>query len=214
MRVSWEAFKNFVDSKGLSIQFVEVYNHYWLKAYHGPFELTCVVDITDPANASQIEFEAGYKDDGNKEIVQNVGTKFERDDIVLKLARVNGQADENGDLQIVITVPGSDYRYVAGGYAYVENYNWADALTKVEVVDTNNLFGYGAGVVVKNYHDTEVSSDNQGWFFEKSYGAEGNVDIEPMGWYGALPSGLDLKITFKVQANVRIKAMLWWGKVE
>lgn len=143
--------------------------------------------------------------------------RFERSDIVLKLAKISGQANNSGDLVLSMVVPGTVgevTRYVAGGYAYTDNYSWDDALTKVEVVDVENIFGYGANAVLKEYHDSEVDSANQGWFFEKGYGQEGCIDIEPMGWYGEMRGGLTLKLTFKVSANAKIKCIIWWGKKE
>ena len=143
--------------------------------------------------------------------------RFERSDIVLKLAKHSGQADSNGDLALDIVIPGEAgaiTRYAAGGYAYVDNYAWDDAITKVEVIDVDDIFGYGANTVLKEYHDSEVDESNRGWYFEKSYGSEGNVDIEPMGWYGELRGGLTLRITFKVSANAKIKIIIWWGKKE
>lgn len=149
--------------------------------------------------------------------ISETRNRFEREDIVLKLAKTNGQADANGDLVIDMAIPGIPgeiTRYAAGGYAYTENYSWLDCLVKCEVVDADNIFGYGAGAVLKNYHDQDVAEENQGWYFEKSYGNEGNLDIEPMGWYGAFRGGLVLRLTFKVQANSRVKTIIWWGTVE
>ena len=153
--------------------------------------------------------------DGN--ILFPVVSRFERSDIVLKLARAAGQADANGDLSLSIVVPGDAgaiTRYAAGGYAYTDSYTWEDALKKVEMIDVDNIFGYGANAVLKEYHDSEVAADNQGWFFEKHHGNEGQVEIEPMGWYGELRGGLSLKLTFKVAANAKVKCLIWWGKIE
>ncbi len=153
--------------------------------------------------------------DGNP-IMPVVG-RFERTDIVLKLAKAFGQADANGDLVINIVIPGTPgeiTRYASGGYAFVDNYTWDSALTKIEVVDVDDIFGYGANAVVKEYHDSEMATDHQGWYFEKSYGSEGNVDIEPMGWYGEMRGGLTLRMTFKIAANANVKVLLYWGKKE
>lgn len=143
--------------------------------------------------------------------------RFERTDIVLKLARASGQADANGDLIINVVIPGTPgeiTRFASGGYAFVDVYEWESVMTKVEVVDVDNIFGYGAGVVLKEYHDSDVPTANQGWFFERSYGSEGNLDIEPMGWYGEMRGGLTLRMTFKIGANAKVKVLLYWGTKE
>ena len=146
-----------------------------------------------------------------------VMSRFERDDIVLKLACIAGQADANGDLALQIKVPGTpgtDYRYAAGGYATIDAYTWGDKLKAVEIVDVDDIMGFGAGTVLKTYHDAEAPEANQGWYFWQAHGTQGEVEIEPMGWYGQIPAGLYLRCTFKVAPLKNIQCAIWWGKVE
>jgi hypothetical protein len=66
IEVSWTAFKDFVASRGLSIQNVEVEGTYYLYAVDGPFYIQTRlhkdggVDVTD--------FEANFKANGNRKI--------------------------------------------------------------------------------------------------------------------------------------------------
>lgn len=216
IELPWAEFKEQVLDTGFwTWIYFDVNSHYKIYAKQNDFNIVC--NLYQDAGANVVDFETNYKDNAATEIISRTQGRFERDDIVLKLARCAGTADLSGDLVISLVVPGDAgeiTRYTAGGYAYVETYAWTDALTKVEVVDVDNVFGLGAGTVLKTYHDTEVDTVNQGWFFERSYGAEGNVDLEPMGWYGEFRGGLTLRLTFKVTPLKRVKCLLWWGKIE
>lgn len=68
MRVDWSQLKAFVDSRKLSIQYVELNNLYWLKAYDGPFMLETSVYKKSPADdpSDQKDFEDNYLADANK----------------------------------------------------------------------------------------------------------------------------------------------------
>jgi len=68
VETTWAEFKSFVNQRSLSIQFVEMRNNYYLKAFDGAFCLECVLP-TGVDNADAIEFEASYKSNGNKSLV-------------------------------------------------------------------------------------------------------------------------------------------------
>lgn len=228
----WTQFKEAVASKRLSIQYEVDSSRYVLWAHDGPDMYVCYiwldavpVGITQSAGYSQEQndldkqdFDDNFKDYSNLVSLSKVQSQFERDDIVLKLACIKGTADVNGDLTLSIKVPGTfgtDYRYVAGGYAYVDVFTFGtDKVTKIEVVDDDNVVGYGAGTVLKEYYDSEVSSTNQGWYFYPYHGTTGEIEIEPMGWYGTLPAEVYLKMTFKIGSLKTVFADIWWGKSE
>lgn len=77
MRVNWTTLKDFLDSKVLSPQYIDVNEAYWIKLYDGPFELETIInkdDITDP---DLIDFETNYKSKSNKNILaQTPGGKI------------------------------------------------------------------------------------------------------------------------------------------
>lgn len=216
IELPWAEFRDQVlGQPGWTLNYFDLSNHYWLYAVKNSFIAFC--KIHQDSGADQTEFEADYKPAENPLIVNATQGRFERDDIVLKLACTSGQADASGDLALSILVPGtpgSEYRYAAGGYAFSDNYGWSDKIKKVEIVDEDNLLGLGAGTVVKVYHDSDADEANQGWFFWKTHGSEGECEIEPMGWYGQIPSGLYLRVTFKLQANANCKTNIWWGRTE
>lgn len=217
IELSWENFKaQILDGGNWPWLYFEVNGEYHIYAKQNGFTVLCKINkLNDPTNTS--DFEDNYKANANSQIIDRVQSRFEVDEIVLKLARMNGTADSNGDLSLELIVPGTfgvTERYIQGGYAYTDNYQFTDAVTKIEVIDYQNYLGYGANTVIKTYHDAEVDTANQGWFFEKHFGSEGIVEIEPMGWYGQFLGDLKLKITFKVAANANVKCLIWWGKTE
>lgn len=98
MEISWAEFKKFVDARSLSIQYVEVNENYWLKAFDNRFEVECLLPI-DETNADTIVFNTSYKANGNKRVVQEIASipsfgakQFYSGDTLKKLyARFTGQ---------------------------------------------------------------------------------------------------------------------------
>lgn len=67
-QVSWTIFKDFVDTKGLSIQFIEFDSEYSLQAFDGFFSLECVL-YKQPTDTTDLDnFETNYKAKGNKKL--------------------------------------------------------------------------------------------------------------------------------------------------
>ena len=65
-KVSWTVLKSFIDTKGASLQWVTRDTFYEIYAVDGQYTVQCTVDITDPANPDQIDFETNYKTQGNQ----------------------------------------------------------------------------------------------------------------------------------------------------
>ena len=68
MIVDWTTFKEFVDDRSLSIQYVTVNDTYWLKAFDGPFnvETTIYKKTSAPDPSDQKDFEDNYQGNANK----------------------------------------------------------------------------------------------------------------------------------------------------
>jgi hypothetical protein len=148
-----------------------------------------------------------------------VQTQFERTDIVLKVGCQEATFDENGFAEVSIKVPGTpgteDGRYVAGGYAFTDSYTFGDRITKIQVVDIDNILGYGAETVVKTYHDQDLIEGEQGWFMWPAPQVGGEIEIDPMGYYGFIPAGLYLEIYFQRAASgtaTKVYIDYYWGK--
>jgi hypothetical protein len=67
MEVIWSEFKNIVDEKNLSIQFVKHNGNYHLKALDGSFNIECLIP-DDSENSDTNDFETNYKTNGNRRI--------------------------------------------------------------------------------------------------------------------------------------------------
>lgn len=215
IELPWAEFKaQVLDTHHWNVVYFDINNHYFIYAKQNSFTVIC--KMHKDSGSDQADFEDNYKDLISNKITDNNRSRFEDEDIVLKLVKLAGQADGNGDLSLEVEIPGEAGeigRYAAGFWAFTDNYAWGDAITKIEIIDTNGMLGE-AGAVVKDYHDSDLSSENQGWFFWKVFGTEGECEVEPIGYYGQIFAGLTVRMTFKVQANAKVKVNGWWGKKE
>lgn len=170
-------------------------------------------DDSGTTDFSDINEAINYLKDG---IPKEVTTQFEKDDKRLKLACAEAEFDGNGDAEISIPVP-SGGRYIAGGNAFTDAFCAGDKVTACSLVDVDDLLGYGPETVLANYHDSDVASANQGWYFEPRSNNTGWIEIEPIGGYGHLPGGMYLELYFKKAAGStasKVFVNIWWGKLE
>jgi hypothetical protein len=61
---SWNTFKNFISSRNLSIQWLDLGDNYWLKGFDGPFELEYM--MPKGGGSEQTDFENNFKNTGNQ----------------------------------------------------------------------------------------------------------------------------------------------------
>lgn len=69
-QVKWPIFKSFVNSKDLSIQYLDYGSEYSLQAFDGYFTLECVLDKNPSDTTDLLDFENNYKTNGNKILSQ------------------------------------------------------------------------------------------------------------------------------------------------
>ncbi len=83
MKVDWTTFKNFVTDRKLSVQYIDLHGHYFLKAIDNPFELTHVMRKDSPASSDQTDFENNFQGNGNKivNIPKRFGTEIQRNNV-------------------------------------------------------------------------------------------------------------------------------------
>jgi hypothetical protein len=183
--------------------------------------LETTIKIESPASVDQQDFENNYKLLGNKPLLINeVKTQFEREDLVLKLSCKEGTVDTiTKECTLTVQVPGTfgvdSGRFVDDGYCFTNVYTWGDRVSAVEIVDVDNLLGYGAGFIAERYHDNDLPEANQGWMLWCEEGTQGGIDINKIGGYGQIPSGLYLRVKFKgVPATLATKVAIniSWGK--
>lgn len=221
VELPWPDFKAHIDSRGWAYQEFTISNTYYLFAKQNSFTALC--KIYKDSGADQTEYEDDYQAGANQPIKDRVVTDFETDDKTLKLASVSGSIVD-GECVLELKVPGTftpgEYgRYISGGYAITDKYGWDDRITKVEIVDIDNILGYGAGAVVGAYHDDEVDAENRGWrFWRGAYNGtdcEGECDVEPIGGFGKIPAELYLRCTFEAGAGspaTKFCVNFWWAK--
>lgn len=193
---------------------------YWFLDNSSPAPTKC------PTNSSHIVDLASVAiiDPGQ---TQEVVTQYEKNDKVLKLYKASAPYDINtGICTLLLKVPGTftgvdpencDGRFVAGGYAFADGYKFGDCVTTIQVVDVDNVTGLGVDTVVKEYTDSSADAANQGWYFWASLNGEGEIEIDPIGGYGFLPSGLYLKIVCQRVAGspaTTVNLDIWWGRKE
>jgi hypothetical protein len=248
MEVTWSIFKSVVDERSLSIQWIDIDDHYYMKVIDGNFILDCKLHKSGPDTASVEDFEDNYKTVGNRSPKGEVKTQFERDDLTIKIARIK-ETIVDGTARVELLVPGTpgttEGRYLAGGYGMLNSFDPDDHLTcTVEDIDrmiawtvaltinpaaeepvsdaTVQAMGdYPSYPVIGSYTDDEVPSDNQGWYFwPLSLGGSndpiGEVELEPLGFYGFVPAGFYIVFTV-IRPNVSggiIRGDIIWGKKE
>jgi hypothetical protein len=142
--------------------------------------------------------------------------------------------------------PGVDSgRYIAGGYGMLDSYDPDDMIT-CTIEDVDRMIAWQAALaidpeaeaplsdetiqglgdfpsypVVGSYTDDELDSANQGWYFWPlarggTEEAIGEVELEPLGYYGIVPSGFYLVFTI-TRPNVSggvVRGDIVWGKKE
>lgn len=161
MQVKWEIFKNFVNERSLSIQWISLGNRYSMKALDSNFSLSC--DIHKELETSDCEdFEQNYKDNGNKGIKSEVVTQFEKNDKTTKLAKAKADVNsQTGKATILVKVPGAigsgDGRFISGGYAISEDYDKDDYIT-VRVKDEDRVLAWQIALI-QNPEATEPATD-------------------------------------------------------
>jgi hypothetical protein len=218
IELPWEEFKSQCLSgsqwKCIYFDFGEQYR---LFAKQNSFTVLCKMQKDD--GADQVDFETNYKDLITNTFVDNTQTQFERTDIVLKCAK-SSAVFSSGEAEISIKVPGTpgsgDGRYVAGGYAFTDLFSFGDKMKSISIVDVDNILGYGAHTVIQTYHDADVDEVNKGWFMWPSHSvsgsASGEIEIDPLGYYGFIPSGLYLEIYFECSLATNVYCDIWWGQ--
>ena len=145
--VSWTAFKQFVNSRSLSIQWVEDYGNYYLTAVDNFFSLNCVLNqTTDTSDIS--DFTTNFQPNGNQPLKTNVVQQLGADSVSICPfgTMFNAPANQTTtfDLKFTNTV------YLKGGIMYASPGNVGDTIT-VQVVDKDNITGAGAGTVLATY---------------------------------------------------------------
>lgn len=214
IELPWSEFKTqILDDNTWQWIYFDVDNHYRIFAKQNDFTVIC--KMYKDSGSDQTDFETNYIPLVSTRFESNVQTQFERTDIVLKIAKSKATFVA-GAAEISIKVPGEigsgDGRYVAGGFAFVNLFSFGDKVTHIKVVDVDNILGYGAETVIQTYHDVDVGTEENGWYLWPSHQGSGEIEIDPLGYYGFIPSGLYLEIYFESSLATDVYCDIWWGK--
>lgn len=197
-KLTWEIFKQQVDTFNLNIQCLDVKpDQYELFAYYNKFTLTCRILKTDPKNADQLDWENNYQNISNQKLKQTVIaepsnisiTLYKAADVVEILAQQEMNIDieliqENAELQQILY----------GGALYASDPGFEDYV-QFQVIDKNNILGYGTNTILKEYID-KAYLNNQNTF----------EDYDDAGAY--LPVGLFLRCIYhctKATGSTKVK---------
>jgi hypothetical protein len=184
---NWSNFKTLVDLKSASIQWVIDSSglNYHLFLFDGSFSAMCILPI-GVDNVDTTDFEDNYKDNGNKPLKSTVLTEPANISLTHYMASdvvtVTAGNEETIDIEIE-QVNSETQQILYGGALHAQDYDFSDYV-KFQIVDVNNILGYGAGVVLKQYI-TKAYLNNQGTF----------EDYDEAGAY--LPVGLFLRCIYK-----------------
>jgi len=221
MLVNWSTIKQFANDRAIaSLQYVNQNGRYVISAIDSNFRLDCVLPITTPPSADQADFETNYMASANVTPKSEVVTQFELNNKTLKAVSDAQPCDPTtGVATISFVVPGEfngidegcNGRYVDWGQAWFNPQSPADRILGINIIDTIGVLGFGPGVPIRTYHDTETPEDQQGVRIPFKYG---HAEVEPIGGYGFLPATFTLQIVGKCGApgpGVNLFVNVFWG---
>lgn len=165
MEVEWSNFKSFVNSRGLSVQWVVIGSNYHLVAIDGPFQISCVLP-TDETIDDVLDFVNNFKTLGNKRFSDSEGVQLNRnrafansDGFRFRGLGISATATKNTTTNIDYLIPQD--RYMNGVSIILKNQVFGDTAS-FQIVDKDNVLGYGAGTVLDEFAtDWNMSEDSQ-----------------------------------------------------
>jgi len=135
--------------------------------------------------------------------------------LTLKAARDKAVCDGTGAGSLSLKVPGialtKNARVIAEGIAWFDSQNAGDRVTKLQVVDHDDILGGGVGAIVKKYHDDKLAVANQGWWIPTVGGV---ISLKALGRFGRLTGGLYLDIHVQKGNNAAdtFRCNIRWGR--
>lgn len=156
IRVKWPEFKPFLDA-GLPYKYVDFQDRYYIWAFDGPFSIWCRVRSDEDENGYKEDFEDNYMSGANGVInpTDAEGAPLARarafansDGFRARFKGISGTAaqDTTTDIDYKLT----EERYINGVRLIADNHVMGDKVD-FQVVDVDNILGYGAGVVLDEF---------------------------------------------------------------
>lgn len=212
IQVNWSQFKELLDKGAVRARYVSTPNGYAIYGCDQALVFQCAV-VTGEADCT--EFENSYQAAIDSVRAASVATQFEREDIRLQMSRAEA-AFASGAAEVSIKLPGTvgtEPVFIGGGYAFTDVHTFGDCVEKVQIVDIDDILGFGAHTVVATYHDDRVAAGNQGWYLYPAPQAGGEIEVDPMGFYGEAVAGLYLELYFKCSAATKVYVDFIFGRL-
>jgi len=211
IEISWGLFKALLDTGTANPIAVDEPNGKSLFMSH---EGLILKTYLESGSADFAEYTA-ISDMFNASLISKAQTRFERDDIRLKMSRaeatfVSGEAEVSFKLPGVV---GVDKVFIGGGYAFTDVFAFGDAVEKIQIVDVDDILGFGSHTVIAEYHDETLDEANQGWFMYPAPQAGGEIEVDPMGFYGEALAGLYIELYFKASAATKVYVDFIFGRM-
>ena len=223
IKVSWTKLKPFLEASRYPYFFIDLDDAYEIDCnqYH------CQIPKDD--GADQTDFEDNFKSNGNKPVINEVTTQYEKNDKTLRCFRAITETDADGLAEFCIKVP-EPSRWIAYGDIEFEEREFGDYISLIEIIDHERLIawqialaidpdatepvsdatvlanGYPLYPVIGHYDERNLETTD----FTKG-SATGGIgmtfqygitEAEPIGGYGYLPAGMYLRIIGKKKTAV------------
>lgn len=158
IRVKWPQIRSAVSDNGAVLHYVETSDAYSLVAVDASLTFCCTLDKHDPDTTYVDEFESSYKAAANgrvSELKDPDGAVIARqrafasaDNMRFRGQGVSGTASKTATTSIDSLI--SETRFINGLEFIVRNQAFGDS-AHFQVVDVDNILGYGAGVVLDQF---------------------------------------------------------------
>lgn len=168
IKITWTTIKNLSITKFINLQYIEELN-YTIYLVDEGLSFYCVIFKETPANDDQVDFETNFKSKCNKKLTSN--------SILTGVNEPNGyRARLIGIYNQLVTagvVTSLDWKIPQLTYQTVNKISYFDGIhfftkdsilgdtIKFQVVDKDNILGYGAGFIVEEFGDNFGVIPNQ-----------------------------------------------------
>lgn len=158
---SWTDFKALAKTKQVGLQYLEWPTRYDIAINEGVFVWTITLSKDDGDDV--IDFENNYKSNSNKS-VSSIKPFADATGFRARFQGFNGTATAGQTTDVDFLI--EEERYINGGTLFLYGHSVEDSFS-YQVVDIDNVIGYGAGVVLDEFiKDWSVDSEmaNQGTY--------------------------------------------------
>ncbi len=196
---TYATFKSLINSKGLFWQYQETSDLYNVFATEGPITYTTTVyKVGDATNLS--DFETNYKAGSNKKV------GVARDPLPAATVSFKGKGvyqvcTKNSTTNIDFQMPAD--RYLNGANWYCKDAELGDYFV-FQVVDVDNLLGYGAGLVLSTWVEKWYVGPNEWIFFQSPTAGLVNAGFYLRGIYTSVGTVNDVKVFINYHLNVKL----------